>query len=239
MTGSSSFTAYGEPLDASDTFGFAGEQQDPTGLQHLRARQYNPALGRFLSVDPIQPGAPGTTGWNLYSYTGNNPTTWTDPSGQIALTGEGQVLAGGVAVLAAFALASNPAYQQSMASLVQCLSGGLGCFGIHLAETLDGEEKWEQPGPVAIHIGAHGNRADGSAGDAHEIPGVEDIDLDGYVQWVLDNIVPQAGRSEDGTDADYYVDGETGAVVIVKDDGRGTVFVPEEGAEQYVDRWTD
>ena len=81
-TGSQSFTAFGEQLSGSGTFGFAGEQQDPTGLQHLRARQYNPALGRFTTVDPVQPGAPGTTGYNLYAYSGNNPTTWTDPSGR-------------------------------------------------------------------------------------------------------------------------------------------------------------
>ena len=81
-TGSQSFTAFGEQLTGSGTFGFAGEQQDPTGLQHLRARQYNPTLGRFTTVDPIQPGAPGTTGYNLYAYAGNNPTTWIDPSGQ-------------------------------------------------------------------------------------------------------------------------------------------------------------
>ena len=85
-TGSQSFTAFGEQLSGSGTFGFAGEQQDPTGLQHLRARQYNPALGRFTTVDPVQPGAPGTTGYNLYAYSGNNPTTWTDPSGRAALT---------------------------------------------------------------------------------------------------------------------------------------------------------
>jgi len=29
----------------------------------------------------VQPGAPGTTGWNLYTYAGNNPTTWGDPGG--------------------------------------------------------------------------------------------------------------------------------------------------------------
>ncbi len=81
------YTAFGEPIVPATGFGFAGEQQDPTGLQHLRARQYNPALGRFLSVDPIQPGAPGTTGWGLYGYAGSNPTTATDPSGLVALTG--------------------------------------------------------------------------------------------------------------------------------------------------------
>jgi len=81
--GTQSFAVYGEPLTGTTgTFGFTGQQHDPTGLQRLRARQYNPNLGRFTTVDPVQPGGPGTTGYNLYTYAGNNPTTWTDPSGQ-------------------------------------------------------------------------------------------------------------------------------------------------------------
>ena len=76
------YKAFGEPVVPTPGFGFAGEQLDATGLQHLRARQYNPALGRFLSVDPVQPGAPGTTGWGLYGYAGSNPTTFADPTGR-------------------------------------------------------------------------------------------------------------------------------------------------------------
>jgi RHS repeat-associated protein len=51
-------------------------------LVHLRARDLHPTIGRFLSADAVQPNAPGTQGHNLYAYAANNPTTWTDPSGQ-------------------------------------------------------------------------------------------------------------------------------------------------------------
>ena len=87
VSAETAFTAYGEPLAGNtDSFGFAGEQLDTTGLLHLRARQYNPTVGRFTSVDPVQPGAPGTTGYNLYTYAANNPTTFTDPTGESVLT---------------------------------------------------------------------------------------------------------------------------------------------------------
>ncbi|MCP4591840.1 MAG: RHS repeat-associated core domain-containing protein, partial [bacterium] len=48
-----------------------------SGLLHVGARYYDPALGRFLQRDPI--GVSG--GLNVYAYVGNSPFTWTDPTG--------------------------------------------------------------------------------------------------------------------------------------------------------------
>ena len=90
VSAETAFTAFGEPLTGNtDSFGFAGEQLDTTGLLHLQARQYNPTVGRFTTVDPVQPGAPGTTGYNLYTYAANNPTTFTDPTGQAVFAEDG------------------------------------------------------------------------------------------------------------------------------------------------------
>ncbi|MER7969130.1 RHS repeat-associated core domain-containing protein [Streptomyces sp. NPDC096080] len=65
------------------TRGYVGGTADPTGLTHLGAREYDPALGRFLSVDPIinldNPGQ-----MNAYSYAGNAPVTKSDPTGKCA-----------------------------------------------------------------------------------------------------------------------------------------------------------
>lgn len=46
-------------------------------------RYYYPALGRFLSVDPVT--ADGNTGssFNRYWYANNNPYTFTDPDGRV------------------------------------------------------------------------------------------------------------------------------------------------------------
>ncbi|MFV2104630.1 polymorphic toxin-type HINT domain-containing protein [Micromonospora sp. LOL_024] len=62
------------------TRGFVGGTQDPTGLIHLGAREYDPTIGAFISVDPIQNLADPQQ-WNGYSYANNNPTSFSDASG--------------------------------------------------------------------------------------------------------------------------------------------------------------
>ncbi len=82
MVGNGSYSAWGTPDRGSVTlngFGFTGEQVDPeSGLVYLRNRYLDPAISRFLTPDPL--GALGS-GVNLYAYVGNNPATFTDPSG--------------------------------------------------------------------------------------------------------------------------------------------------------------
>lgn len=61
--------------------GFVGGTLDAqTGLTHIGAREYDPELGRFISVDPIidytQPQQ-----MNGYAYADNSPVTRSDPSG--------------------------------------------------------------------------------------------------------------------------------------------------------------
>jgi RHS repeat-associated protein len=60
-------------------FGYTGRELDAeTGLYYYRARYYDPAVGRFISEDPIGFSAGDT---NLYRYVGNNATNYTDPTG--------------------------------------------------------------------------------------------------------------------------------------------------------------
>lgn len=83
VTGSLSYAPFGELVSGTPAtpFGYTGEWTDPGGHVYLRARVYQPSTGRFLTTDPIQPNHPGTQGWNQYTYTTNNPVTFTDPSG--------------------------------------------------------------------------------------------------------------------------------------------------------------
>lgn len=66
------------PPGAND--GFLGKQHDSTGLTLIGARYYDETLGRFATVDPIL-DLVDPQQWNAYSYSNNNPTTWSDPTG--------------------------------------------------------------------------------------------------------------------------------------------------------------
>ena len=59
-------------------FTYYGQQIDPITQQYyLRARFYNPVLGRFTQEDTYR-----GDGLNLYAYCANNPVFYTDPSGR-------------------------------------------------------------------------------------------------------------------------------------------------------------
>ena len=59
-------------------FRYTGREFDSeTALYFNRARYYDPAIGRFLSSDPIE----FNSGMNFYVYTGNRPVILIDPSG--------------------------------------------------------------------------------------------------------------------------------------------------------------
>lgn len=62
--------------------GFTGhEMLDEIGLIHMNGRLYDPELGRFLQADPIIQNPLDGQNYNRYSYVGNNPLSYTDPSG--------------------------------------------------------------------------------------------------------------------------------------------------------------
>jgi RHS repeat-associated protein len=67
------------PLSWPSELGFVGGTKDDTGLTHLGAREYDPTLGRFISVDPILDLTNGQQ-MNGYTYSNNNPVTFSDPT---------------------------------------------------------------------------------------------------------------------------------------------------------------
>ncbi|GAB7039662.1 RHS repeat-associated core domain-containing protein [Catenuloplanes niger JCM 9533] len=77
-------TPYGEQRGAAVAWpnqkSFVGGDNDPNGLIHIGAREYDADLGRFISVDPVMDLADPQQ-WNAYSYAYNSPITNSDPTG--------------------------------------------------------------------------------------------------------------------------------------------------------------
>ncbi len=69
---------------------YTGQQYDEqTGQYYLRARYYNPVLGRFMQEDVYQ-----WDGLNLYAYCHNNPVVYYDSSGFVPLNKKGYYVYG-------------------------------------------------------------------------------------------------------------------------------------------------
>jgi RHS repeat-associated protein len=65
-------------VEDANVWRYCGEYFDrETGSIYLRARYYNPVLGRFRTEDPIR------NGLNLYAYCFNDPINYIDPSGLV------------------------------------------------------------------------------------------------------------------------------------------------------------
>ncbi|EKQ50971.1 RHS repeat-associated core domain-containing protein [Clostridium sp. Maddingley MBC34-26] len=75
------YDAFGNVLEGREQvhnrITYTGQQYDSvTGQYYLRARFYNPVIGRFTQEDVYR-----GDGLNLYAYCGNNPVRYYDPSG--------------------------------------------------------------------------------------------------------------------------------------------------------------
>ena len=75
---------------------YAGEYFDSeTGMYYLRARYYNPYIGRFMSEDSYWGEDSNPLSLNLYTYCANEPIMFVDPSGHFF--GLGAFIGAGVA----------------------------------------------------------------------------------------------------------------------------------------------
>ncbi|MGQ4361725.1 polymorphic toxin-type HINT domain-containing protein [Streptomyces sp. SAS_272] len=87
------FTPYGgtrgTTVNWPDNRGFLNAPDNTnTGLTQLGVRQYDPTLGRFISLDPLflPTDDQQLTG---YAYAGNNPISYSDPDGRKIFEGDG------------------------------------------------------------------------------------------------------------------------------------------------------
>ncbi|WP_025852428.1 polymorphic toxin-type HINT domain-containing protein [Paenibacillus ehimensis] len=80
------YDIWGNPLTVTEQvpqpFRYSGEFWDNSAhLQYLRARWYDPSVGRFMSQDTYEGDIANPLSLNLYTYVKNNPLRYLDPSG--------------------------------------------------------------------------------------------------------------------------------------------------------------
>ncbi len=86
------YDAYGsllnmQPGNALTSLLYSGEQFNPVaGLQYLRARWYDPSIGRFTRMDPYSGNVQDLLGLHRYTYANGNPVMGVDPTGLLTLS---------------------------------------------------------------------------------------------------------------------------------------------------------
>jgi RHS repeat-associated protein len=69
------------PAQDAEVMKFTGHERDSL-LDNMHARFTDAALGRFLSVDPVEGDPQNPQSWNRYAYVRNNPINRIDPTGR-------------------------------------------------------------------------------------------------------------------------------------------------------------
>lgn len=81
-----SYAPFGEQIDTqsdNEKLSYTGKPHDDvTGLTYFGGRYYDPAIGRFASVDPVGFVESNPMSFNRYAYVNNNPYKYVDPDGE-------------------------------------------------------------------------------------------------------------------------------------------------------------
>jgi RHS repeat-associated protein len=92
-------------IASATTRGFTGQEHiSNIGLINFNARIYDPEIGRFMSPDSVVENPYLSQMLNRYSYVGNNPLSFTDPTGHFGL--------GAILIIAAIVAVLTPAIQE-------------------------------------------------------------------------------------------------------------------------------
>lgn len=171
VTKRNTYAPYGEAYNSSiDGPGYTGHVMDQaTGLTYMQQRYYDPAVGKFLSADPVTALDNGDMRhFNRYAYGFNNPYKFSDPDGRCPTCITGAIGAG-IGLVAGLAVegyrqfeagkfdGTSLAIEGGKGALVGGLTGLTG--GAIGASTLSVSAKVALTGTSAFAIGAGGDAA--------------------------------------------------------------------------------
>ena len=154
---------------ASQPYRFLGNElytSNSLGLYDFSARMYDPALGRFLSVDPM---AEGYRHLSPYAYCAGNPAVYVDKDGQVI----GRVVVGAVvdaAINGGIALLSGESGREVLGAAARgAIEGGVAglTFGMSMGTTLAGKIA------VSAAVGAATSTASSTVGQLVESGSVD------------------------------------------------------------------
>ena len=154
---------------ASQPYRFLGNElytSNSLGLYDFSARMYDPALGRFLSVDPM---AEGYRHLSPYAYCAGNPVVYVDKDGQVI----GRVVVGavvGAAINGGIALLSGESGREVLGAAARgAIEGGVAglTFGMSMGTTLAGKIA------VSAAVGAATSTASSTVGQLVESGSVD------------------------------------------------------------------
>ncbi len=147
ITGTFDYAPYGSQAmgPAHDGPGYTGHVNDAdTALVYMQARYYDPAVGRFLSVDPVGPSPGELFHFNRYDYTNNNPINHTDPDGRCPQCLWGAPIGAGVNIAVQMTMAKGSFSERfgqiswgqvGVATAAGALSGGVSAIASTAATT--------------------------------------------------------------------------------------------------------
>ncbi len=92
------YRPYGERIrkedgDTNELWYTGKPHEEAMGLSYFGARWYDPTIGRFMAIDPVEVREGDIHNFNRYAYANNNPYKFVDPDGREALYGVSRDLA--------------------------------------------------------------------------------------------------------------------------------------------------
>lgn len=85
-------TNVSSPATPATDYGYTGQRtldEDMGGLMDYKARFYSSYTNHFLQPDTLIPNPSNPQAWNRYSYVGNNPIRFNDPTGHMRVEDPG------------------------------------------------------------------------------------------------------------------------------------------------------